>query len=76
MMINLYFLAMNCIVCQIFDKMGERWEKDGLEDLRAMLEDYFRNRKEVIKRVINCEVEHFGICRKSKSEKGIESIFL
>ena len=42
---------------QLFPK---KYTLDGLQGFRANIEDYFKKRIDVIKRVIKCEVENYG----------------
>ena len=37
-----------------------KYKLDRLEEFRGKIEDYFRNRKDVIKQVIKCEVVNYG----------------
>jgi hypothetical protein len=46
-------------VCSI-EPFPAKYGLDGLESFRAKIEEYFKKRMDVIKRVIKCEVENFG----------------
>ena len=45
-------------VCSI-ELFPEKYGLDGAESFRAKIEEYFKKRTDVIKRVIKCEVEDF-----------------
>ena len=46
-------------ICSV-DIYPLKYTLDGLEGFRASIEEYFTNRKDVIQKVINCEVVNFG----------------
>jgi hypothetical protein len=46
-------------VCSI-ELFPAKYGLDGLESFRAKIEEYFKKRTDVIKRVIKCDVENFG----------------
>ena len=46
-------------ICSV-DIFPKKYGLDRLESFRANIEDYFANRKDVIERVISCEVVNYG----------------
>ena len=46
-------------ICSV-DFYPMKYKLDGLEEFRGTIEEYFEKRKDVIKRVIKCEVVNFG----------------
>ena len=46
-------------ICTV-DSFSMNYKLDGLKEFRATVEDYFENRKDVIKRVLKCEVVNHG----------------
>ena len=46
-------------ICSV-DIYPLKYTLDGLEGFRASIEEYFTNRKDVIQKVIKCEVVNFG----------------
>jgi hypothetical protein len=46
-------------ICSV-ELFPQKYTLDGLEDFRAKIGDYFRNRTDVIKRVIKWELENYG----------------
>ena len=46
-------------ICSV-EVYPKHYKLDGLKSFRDSVEEYFENRKDVIKRVIKCEVENYG----------------
>ena len=46
-------------ICSV-DFYPAKYKLDRLESFRAQIEEYFANRKDVIRRVIKCEVVNYG----------------
>ena len=46
-------------ICSV-DIFPKKYTLDRLKSFRANIEDYFANRKDVIERVISCEVVNYG----------------
>ena len=46
-------------ICSV-DIYPLKYTLDGLESFRASIEEYFTNRKDVIEKVIKCEVVNYG----------------
>ena len=54
-------MGKNCVksICSV-EVYPKHYKLDGLKSFRDSVEEYFENRKDVIKRVIKCEAENYG----------------